>query len=125
MRQQFSLDKINTFRLKVICPVNGYMQTMRRPGCDDDCKVRGGTDCDERGGYERSGFFGRAGGGCHGTGGDVLLTFHAPQDKWSLQGYVRNLENAVVITSAGAGFGYYNYALAPPRTYGVQFTYNK
>jgi iron complex outermembrane recepter protein len=56
---------------------------------------------------------------------DVLLTFHAPQDKWSLQGYVRNLENAVVITSAGAGFGYYNYALAPPRTYGVQFTYNK
>jgi iron complex outermembrane recepter protein len=56
---------------------------------------------------------------------DALLTFHAPEEKWSLQAYIRNLENTVVITNAGAGFGYYNYALAPPRTYGVQFTYNK
>jgi iron complex outermembrane receptor protein len=44
-------------------------------------------------------------------------------DDCRVRGYVRNLENAVVITSAGTGFGYYNYALASPRTYGVQFTY--
>ncbi|WP_343611047.1 TonB-dependent receptor [Novosphingobium sp.] len=55
---------------------------------------------------------------------DAMLTYEAPGAKWNLQAYVRNLENAVVITTANASFGAYNYALAAPRTYGIKLTYN-
>lgn len=57
---------------------------------------------------------------------DLMLTYNAPDNRWSLQGYVRNLENKIVITAASASglFGAYTYQLAPPRTYGARLTYN-
>ncbi|MFD2500319.1 hypothetical protein ACFSTI_17590 [Rhizorhabdus histidinilytica] len=55
-----------------------------------------------------------------------MLTYNASDNRWSLQGYVRNLENKIVITAASASglFGAYTYQLAPPRTYGARLTYN-
>ncbi|WP_414901828.1 TonB-dependent receptor [Sphingomonas flavalba] len=57
---------------------------------------------------------------------DLMLTYNAPDRRWSLQGYIRNLENKIVITSASASglFGAYTYQLAPPRTFGARLTYN-
>lgn len=57
---------------------------------------------------------------------DIMLTYTAPDERWSLQGYIRNIENEIVITSAGASglFGAYTYQLAPPRTYGGRLTFN-
>lgn len=57
---------------------------------------------------------------------DLMVTYTAPDKLWSLQAYVRNLEDSIVFNSAGASglFGAYTYQLAPPRTYGARFTYN-
>lgn len=55
---------------------------------------------------------------------DAMLTYLSPDAKWSLQAFARNLNDAKVLTSAGTGFGHYLFALAPPRTFGVQFTSN-
>ncbi|MGA8939557.1 MAG: TonB-dependent receptor, partial [Acidobacteriaceae bacterium] len=57
------------------------------------------------------------------TRSDAYLTYTSADGKWSVESYVRNLENAVVITAANTNFNYYSYALAPPRTYGVRLTY--
>jgi iron complex outermembrane receptor protein len=53
---------------------------------------------------------------------DLMVTYTAPGDRWSLQGYVRNIENAAVITAANASglFGAYTYQFAAPRTYGAR-----
>ncbi|WP_242127188.1 TonB-dependent receptor [Sphingobium sp. Sx8-8] len=60
------------------------------------------------------------------TRSDLVVTFTPENKKWSLQGFVRNLENVTVITSAVAStrFGTYSYGMAPPRTYGAKLTYN-
>ncbi len=55
---------------------------------------------------------------------DVLVTYTAPDRAWSLQGYVRNIEDETVFTAANASFGAYNYAFTPPRTYGARVTFN-
>ncbi|CAN5153937.1 TonB-dependent receptor [soil metagenome] len=55
---------------------------------------------------------------------DAMLTYTSDGDKWSLQAYVRNLENTTVITVANASFGSYNFGLAAPRTYGVKAIIN-
>ena len=55
---------------------------------------------------------------------DVIVTFAAPGDGWSLQAYVRNIEDRTVFTVANASFGSYNYAFTPPRTYGAKLIFN-
>jgi iron complex outermembrane receptor protein len=57
---------------------------------------------------------------------DLIVTFTPESKKWSLQGFVRNIEDETVITSAVAStrFGTYSYGMAPPRTYGAKLTYN-
>ena len=57
------------------------------------------------------------------TRSDAMLTYADDSGKWTLQGYVRNIENARILTVANANFGSYNYAFAAPRTFGVTFSY--
>jgi iron complex outermembrane receptor protein len=68
-------------------------------------------------GYEYQGAYTRS---------DIIVTFKNGDGRWNLQGYVRNLENAAVITSAVAStrFGTYSYGLQAPRTYGAKLTYS-
>lgn len=56
---------------------------------------------------------------------DLSLEYAPDATGWSIQGYVRNLENSVVLTEA-AQSGLYNAirsTYAPPRTYGVRLNY--
>jgi iron complex outermembrane receptor protein len=60
------------------------------------------------------------------TSTDVLVTYVPPDRKWNVQGYVRNLENSVILTNADNG-GPYNavrYQFAAPRTFGARVQYN-
>jgi iron complex outermembrane receptor protein len=60
------------------------------------------------------------------TRSDVILTYETEDGKWSVEGYVRNLENAAVYSNAAENplFNAYTYQLEPPRTYGVRLTAN-
>jgi iron complex outermembrane recepter protein len=59
------------------------------------------------------------------TRSDAFLTYKPLEGAlWSVQGYVRNIENAEVITAANTNFNRYSYGLAPPRTFGVRVTYD-
>jgi iron complex outermembrane receptor protein len=55
---------------------------------------------------------------------DAMLTYAEASGKWSLQAYVRNLEDTRVITAANANFGAYNFAFAAPRTFGMKLIVN-
>jgi iron complex outermembrane receptor protein len=53
------------------------------------------------------------------------LTYNAPDDKWFISGFVRNLTNAKIYSGGGghqAAFvaGWNTSNIAPPRTYGVR-----
>jgi iron complex outermembrane receptor protein len=50
---------------------------------------------------------------------DVTLTYNAPDNRWYVQGFGKNLENAVVVTTAASGT-FATVAVADPRTYGVR-----
>ncbi len=51
---------------------------------------------------------------------DLSLTYTAPAGAWSVQGFARNLENELVVTSVSTGtFGVAQFA--DPRTLGVRF----
>ena len=50
---------------------------------------------------------------------DLLLTYNAPDNRWYLQGFVRNVENSIVVTAAQTGI-FASAQLADPRTYGVR-----
>ncbi len=62
------------------------------------------------------------------TKSDLMLTFEAPDRKWSVLAYVRNLENDAILSNASAGatganaanrnIGFGNYSA--PRTYGLR-----
>lgn len=56
--------------------------------------------------------------------GDLQLTYHSPDGKWQLAGYVRNFTNALVYTGGFSipqgDFGLFAANLAPPRTYGAR-----
>ncbi|WP_157976513.1 TonB-dependent receptor [Parahaliea mediterranea] len=56
---------------------------------------------------------------------DILLTYQSNNSDWTLQGYARNLEDDVVITSAGKSglWRSYTYGLSTPLTYGIKLTY--
>lgn len=58
------------------------------------------------------------------TRSDAMLTFTNASKKWEVQAYIKNLEDRVIITTANASFGSYNFGLAAPRTYGARFTIN-
>lgn len=53
------------------------------------------------------------------TRSDASLTFNAPSDRFYVQGFVKNIEDAVVVTTVATGtFATANFA--DPRTYGVR-----
>jgi iron complex outermembrane receptor protein len=56
---------------------------------------------------------------------DASLTYFAPDDRWSVGLWARNLENVAVLAATTTGqFGPYGDAfLEPPRTYGARFTF--
>jgi iron complex outermembrane receptor protein len=54
---------------------------------------------------------------------NAYLTYDASNGKWSLSGYVRNLEStAVLVNGQGGPVGVVTGDIAPPRTYGVQLS---
>jgi len=57
---------------------------------------------------------------------DLSLTFKPDNGRYSVQAYVRNLENSVVISNANqsALYGGVQYQYDAPRTYGARLTYN-
>lgn len=61
------------------------------------------------------------------TRSDLSLEFHPTDTKLTIQGYVRNLENEVVLTNAdssAAVYGATRYQYAAPRTYGARIRYD-
>ncbi|MFT3975887.1 MAG: TonB-dependent receptor [Sphingomonas bacterium] len=50
---------------------------------------------------------------------DLLLSYNAPSDRWYIQGYVKNIENSLVVTAAATGYSAL-ITVADPRTYGVR-----
>ena len=59
------------------------------------------------------------------TMSDFFLTFRPVRSRWTITGYVRNLENSVVFADAeeSAYANSYAYEYYPPRTYGVRVQY--
>jgi iron complex outermembrane receptor protein len=53
------------------------------------------------------------------TNTQASLTYNAPDKKWYVQGYINNVENKIVVTTAQAGF-FSNVQFANPRTFGVR-----
>jgi len=53
---------------------------------------------------------------------NAQLTYNAPDNRWYLQGYVKNIENAIVISYA-ATTSFPSVQLSEPRTYGVRAGY--
>ncbi len=50
---------------------------------------------------------------------DLTLTYRAPDDRFMVQGFVKNLENVITLQGASAQYSSTAY-LADPRTYGVR-----
>jgi iron complex outermembrane receptor protein len=60
------------------------------------------------------------------TKADAMLTFAPDSNRWNVQGYVRNIGDETVLTTATYS-GLWNaitFGLADPRTYGARFTVN-
>ena len=58
------------------------------------------------------------------TVSDAMLVYTAPNDRYEVQGYVRNLENSTYFTNAaesGTEHGY-QYSFGAPRTFGIKVT---
>lgn len=58
---------------------------------------------------------------------DLLVSYTPSDEQWELQGFIRNIEDELIITnsqdaSSGA-FLSYRYQFEPPRTYGVRLTW--
>jgi iron complex outermembrane receptor protein len=58
------------------------------------------------------------------TRSDILLTYRPGTERWSIEAYVRNLEDETILNWAQANtlWQSYTYSFAPPRTYGLNFT---
>ena len=50
---------------------------------------------------------------------DLTLTYNAPAERWYLQGFVRNVENSIVVSGASSGT-FAGVAIQDPRTYGAR-----
>jgi iron complex outermembrane receptor protein len=72
-------------------------------------------------------FYTHAAGGLIGENSRTNLdfTYHTPNDRWGVSLWVRNAENSIVKTGgiSGAIPGPAAFALAPPRTFGIRFSY--
>ena len=57
---------------------------------------------------------------------DISLTYAPDAKSWNVQGFVRNLENTVVLTNADQGGPYAatRYQFGAPRTFGARLQYN-
>jgi iron complex outermembrane recepter protein len=57
---------------------------------------------------------------------DLTLTWHAPGDRWTIAGWVRNLENTARLEAQATDsiYGQAPGLLAPPRTYGVRLGFD-
>ena len=61
------------------------------------------------------------------TTSDLILTLRAPGGRWSLSGFVNNVESSTVLSSSAGLRPFLNVAYAvlrPPRTYGVRASVN-
>lgn len=54
---------------------------------------------------------------------DLTLGYKAPEDRWFLQGFVKNLENEITLAAAVSGIGA-AATIEEPRTYGVRAGFN-
>jgi iron complex outermembrane recepter protein len=56
---------------------------------------------------------------------DASVTYYAPDDRWSLGLWVKNIENEAVLAAATTGqYGpYADVFIEPPRTFGARFTF--
>jgi iron complex outermembrane recepter protein len=50
---------------------------------------------------------------------DLTLTYNAPEDRFYIQGFVKNLENEITLAAASSGLGA-SATIEEPRTYGVR-----
>lgn len=50
---------------------------------------------------------------------DLTLTYTAPESRWYIQGFVRNLEDEIVVSSVTSG-NFASVQIADPRTYGMR-----
>lgn len=62
---------------------------------------------------------------------DLNVIFRAPEDRWTLEAFVRNVGNKDIISNDGLqsntlgnGLGFDNYTYYPPRTFGVRAGFN-
>lgn len=59
---------------------------------------------------------------------DAYLTYTPEHARWSIEGYVRNIEDETILTQAqdptATAYAAYRYQFAPPRTWGARFTVN-
>ena len=51
---------------------------------------------------------------------DLLIAYNAPDNRWYLQAFAKNLEDNIVVTTAATGT-FATAQLADPRTYGARF----
>ena len=58
------------------------------------------------------------------TTGNLALTWAPANDTWSLQAYVHNVSDTVVLTNAARNYNsnFNTYQFAPPRTYGIKLS---
>ena len=58
------------------------------------------------------------------TTGNLALTWTPASERWSLQGYVHNVSDTVVLTNAARNYNsnFNTYQFAPPRTYGIKLS---
>jgi iron complex outermembrane receptor protein len=57
---------------------------------------------------------------------DLLLTYKPESKSWALEGYVRNIEDKLILAGAKDPSTFYravDYQYQPPRTFGAKFTY--
>lgn len=58
---------------------------------------------------------------------DVIVSFTSPGKRWTLTGFVRNIEDELILASSQdpsvQTYAAYRYQYQPPRTYGLRFVY--
>jgi iron complex outermembrane receptor protein len=52
---------------------------------------------------------------------DLSLTYNAPKSAWYVQGFVKNLEDNIIVTSLSVSVPNGTASISDPRTYGVRF----
>jgi iron complex outermembrane recepter protein len=59
---------------------------------------------------------------------DAIVSYTSPSEAWTVTGYVRNIEDELILASAQDAsvqtYQAYRDQYQPPRTYGIRFTYD-